>query len=376
MPNTPLLKKKGGFISRFKYGYHIVFAVLVIILAVCPFVMSTTAMIQFLGKCMCYAMVAIGLDLVWGYTGMLSLGHGLYFCLGGYAMAMYLKLKSNGGNITDFMQIAGINELPTFWKPFLSEPLTFILILAVPAVVAGVIGFFVFRSRIKGVYFSIITQALTWAAYSIFIANSGFTGGNNGITDFDAIVGKTRGPANKGNLITLFIITLVVLVVIYAVASFLVNRKFGKLLIAIRDGENRTFFSGYCVNRYKNVIYIISAIMAAIGGALFVNFNGSITPTQMTISFSVTMVIWVAVGGRGTILGAVLGTFLINLCEYNLSSGALVDVWQYILGAIFCLAILFFKGGIIGLFKEQIPALIRRITKSDKNKKEAGTDAA
>ena len=345
VPNTPLLKKKGRFISRFQYGYHIVFAILVII----------------------HAMVAIGLDLVWGYTGMLSLGHGLYFCLGGYAMAMYLKLKSNGGNITDFMQIAGINELPAFWKPFLSEPLTFILILAVPAVVAGVIGFFVFRSRIKGVYFSIITQALTWAAYSIFIANSGFTGGNNGITDFDAIVGKTRGPANKGNLITLFIITLVVLIVIYAVASFLVNRKFGKLLIAIRDGENRTFFSGYCVNRYKNVIDIISAIMAAIGGALFVNFNGSITPTQMTISFSVTMVIWVAVGGRGTIIGAVLGTFLINLCEYNLSSGALVDVWQYILGAIFCLAILFFKGGIIGLFKDQIPALIRRITKSDKN---------
>ncbi|MGN0537509.1 MAG: urea ABC transporter permease subunit UrtC [Acutalibacteraceae bacterium] len=375
MPNSPLLKKKGGPISRFKYGYHIVFAVLVIILAVCPFVMSTTAMIQFLGKCMCYSMVAIGIDLIWGYTGMLSLGHGLYFCLGGYAMAMYLKLKSNSGNITDFMQIAGIKELPAFWKPFLSEPITFILILAIPAVVAGVIGFFVFRSRIKGVYFSIITQALTWAAYSIFIANSGFTGGNNGITDFDSILGKTRGAANKVNLITLFIITLIVLVIIYVIASFLVNRKFGKLLIAIRDGENRTFFSGYCVNRYKTVIYIISAVMAAIGGALFVNFNGSITPTQMTISFSITMVIWVAVGGRGTILGAVLGTFLINLCEYNLSSGSLVNIWQYILGAIFCLTILFFKGGIIGLFKEQIPALVRRI-KNSSAKKEVSTDAA
>lgn len=365
MPNSPLLKKKSGPISRFKYGYHVVFAVMAIILAVCPFIMSAAAMVQFLGKCMCYSMVAIGLDLVWGYTGMLSLGHGLYFCLGGYAMAMYLKLKSNGGNITDFMQIGGLTELPAFWKPFLSMPLTFILILAVPAVVAGIIGFFVFRSRIKGVYFSIITQALTWAAYSLFIANSAFTGGNNGITGFDAIVGKTRGNANKGNLITLFLITLAVLVIIYVIASFLANRKFGKLLIAIRDGENRTFFSGYCVNRYKNVIYIISAIMAAIGGALFVNFNGSITPTQMTISFSITMVIWVAVGGRGTIIGAIIGTFLINLCEYNLSSGAFVDIWQYILGAIFCLAILFFKGGIIGLFKEQIPALIRRI----KNKK-------
>lgn len=371
MPNSPLLKKKSGPLSNSKYGYHIVFGIMVIILAVCPFVMSTTAMIQFLGKCMCYSMVAIAIDLIWGYTGMLSLGHGLYFCLGGYAMAMYLKLADNGGKLTDFMQIGGLTDLPTFWKPFESLPLALILIMVVPAVVAGIIGFFVFRSRIKGVYFSIITQALTWAAYSLFIANSAYTGGNNGITDFDSILGKTKGAANRDNLVMLFIVTLVVLVIVYIIASFLVHSKFGKVLVAVRDGENRTFFSGYCVNRYKNTIYVISAIMSAIGGALFVNFNGSITPTQMTIAFSITMVIWVAVGGRGTILGAVIGTFLINLCEYNLSSGALVDIWQYILGAIFCLVILFFKSGIIGIFTKQLPALFRKL----KGKKEVTENA-
>ena len=159
---------------------------------------------------------------------------------------------------------------------------------------------------------------------------------------------------------TLFYIALVIMVLLYALAYFLVHTKFGKLLIAIRDGENRTYFSGYCVSRYKNFIYVLSAIFAAIAGALFVNFNGSITPTQMTISYSITMVIWVAVGGRGTLVGAVIGAFLINLCEYNLSSGGMAETWQYIIGAIFAITILFFKGGIVGIVRDQIPALINK----------------
>lgn len=341
-------------------GSHICFLLITLILVGCPFLLTSTSTIQFIGKCMCYAIVAISLDLIWGYTGMLSLGHGIYFCLGGYCMAMYLRLRESNGNIIDFMQVGGLTELPFFWKPFHSFVATLILMILVPALLAGVLGYFVFRSRIKGVYFSIITQALTWAAYSFFIANSKYTGGNNGITDFQSIFGSTRGPANKGNLITMFMVTLVVLVVVYILANYLVKSKFGKLLIAIRDGENRTFFSGYCVNDYKNFIYTLSAILTAIGGALFVNFNGSITPSQMTISFSITMIIWVAIGGRGTIIGAVIGTFFINMCEYNLSSGALASIWQYIIGAIFCITIIFFKGGIVGLVKEQIPALINK----------------
>lgn len=347
-------------------GGHLCFAVIVVLMACSPFLISSTSLVQFFGKCMCYSIVAIALDLIWGYTGMLSLGHGIYFCLGGYAMAMYLRLRDNGGTLTEFMQTGGLTELPGFWKPFLHAPLAFFLILLIPGVLAAVIGYFVFRSRIKGVYFSIITQALTWASYSLFIANSKYTGGNNGITDFTSLFGSTRGPANRSNLIAMFFVTLVVLILVYLLAAFLIKSKFGKLLIAIRDGENRTYFSGYCVNRYKNFIYTLSAILTAIGGALFVNFNGSITPSQMTISYSITMVIWVAVGGRGTIIGAVIGAYFINLCEYNLSSGSLADIWQYIIGAIFCITILFFKGGIVGIVRDQIPALIRRL----KGKKE------
>lgn len=337
---------------------HVCFAVLVVLLLCSPLLASSTSMVQFLGKCMCYSIVAIAIDLIWGYTGMLSLGHGIYFCLGGYAMAMYLRLRDNGGTMTDFMQTGGLSDLPFFWKPFLSLPVTYLLILLIPGVLAAVLGFFVFHSRIKGVYFSIITQALTWAAYSLFVANSKYTGGNNGITDFSSIYGSTRGAANKGNLLLMFYTALVFLILVYCLAAFLVQSKFGKLLIAIRDGENRTYFSGYCVNNYKNFIYTLSAVLTAVGGALFVNFNGSITPSQMTIAYSINMVIWVAVGGRGTIIGAVIGAFFINLCEYNLSSGSLASIWQYIIGAIFCITILFFKGGIVGIVREQIPEWI------------------
>jgi urea transport system permease protein len=304
-------------------------------------------------------------DRIWGYTGILSLGHGLYFALGGYAMAMYLKLQATGGKITSFMQTGGMTQLPLIWKPFLSTPIAMILVILVPAVVAGIIGYFIFKNRIKGVYFSIISQALTWAVYSLFTGLQSYTGGNVGITEISSIVGSIKGDANQGNMFLLFYISLAILVLIYAVSYFLTHKKFGKLLIAIRDGENRTYFSGYCVSRYKNFIYILSAIFAAIAGAIFVNFNGSITPTQMTISYSITMVIWVAVGGRGTLVGAVIGAFLINICDYNFSSGTMVEVWQYILGAIFVITILFFKGGIVGIVRDQLPELVRKLTRKE-----------
>lgn len=349
-----------------KQGSNICFAVIVIILACMPLmlnagILSGSSTVLFLGKCIAFAIVAMGLDLIWGYTGILSLGHGLYFSLGAYCMAMYLKLQETGGKITDFMHIGGMTELPLIWKPFNSLVLTLILILAVPAIVAYIIGFFIFRNRVKGVYFSIISQALTWAAYSIFIALSPYTNGNVGITEIKTIFGSIKGSANQPQMFKLFYLALAVMVIIYAIAKFLTGRKFGKLLIAIRDGENRTYFSGYKVSAYKNFIYVISAIFAGIAGAIFVNFNGSITPSQMTISYSITMIIWVAVGGRGTIIGAVIGAFLINLCEYNLSSGGIVEIWQYIIGAVFCVTILFFRKGIVGIVSEQIPALIRKI---------------
>jgi urea transport system permease protein len=353
-----------------KQGYNVCFAVIVLLLALAPLllsvgVISSSSFVLFLGKCMAFAIVAIGLDLIWGYTGILSLGHGLYFALGGYAMAMYLKLQATGGKITSFMQTGGMTQLPLIWKPFLSTPIAMILVILVPAVVAGIIGYFIFKNRIKGVYFSIISQALTWAVYSLFTGLQSYTGGNVGITEISSIVGSIKGDANQGNMFLLFYISLAILVLIYAVSYFLTHKKFGKLLIAIRDGENRTYFSGYCVSRYKNFIYVLSAIFAAIAGAIFVNFNGSITPTQMTISYSITMVIWVAVGGRGTLVGAVIGAFLINICDYNFSSGTMVEVWQYILGAIFVITILFFKGGIVGIVRDQLPELVRKLTRKE-----------
>lgn len=351
-------------------GYHICFAIIVVLLVLAPLLLSagvitSSSFILFLGKCIAFAIVAIGLDLIWGYTGILSLGHGLYFALGGYAMAMFLKLQATNGRIVSFMQTGGMTELPAVWKPFLHKGPAMILVILVPAVLAWLIGFFIFRNRIKGVYFSIISQALTWAAYSLFTGLQSYTGGNVGITEIKSLLGSIKGDANRGKMFLLFYISVAILVLIYVLSSFLTQTKFGKLLIAIRDGENRTYFSGYCVSRYKNFVYVLSAVFAAIAGAIFVNFNGSITPAQMTISYSITMVIWVAVGGRGTLVGAVLGAFLINLCDYNFSSGTMVEIWQYILGAIFVVTILFFKGGLVGIVRDQLPVWMKKLTRKE-----------
>lgn len=342
--------------SRFmKDKINICFIIIVLLLSLLPILLIMElikgTLVQFLAKCICYAIVAIGLDLIWGYTGILSLGHGLYFCLGAYGMGMYLKLQATNGKITDFMHVGGLTELPVIWKPFLTFPGTVLMILVIPGLLAGILGYFIFKNRVKGVYFSIISQALTWAGYSLFIALSPYTNGNVGITDITSLFGSIRGDKNQGNLFAVFFLALSVLIIVYVISWYLVNSKFGRILIAIRDGENRTYFSGYQVSKYKNFVYILSAVFAAIAGALFVNFNGSISPSQMTISYSITMVIWVAIGGRGTLIGAIIGAFLINYCEYNLSSGGLVEIWQYIIGAIFVVTILFFKNGIVGIVK-------------------------
>ncbi|MGL6201864.1 MAG: urea ABC transporter permease subunit UrtC [Lachnospiraceae bacterium] len=344
---------------------NLFFIVIVVVLALMPLLMSNdlikSTTVQFLGKCIAFSIIAIALDLIWGHTGILSLGHGLYFCLGGYAMAMYLKLQATGGAITDFMKTGGLTDLPLIWRPFESAVGMAVMLVVVPVILSGLLGYFIFKNRVKGVYFSIISQALTWAAYSIFIAMSPYTNGNVGITEITPIVGSIRGERNMGNLILLFYIALAVLAVVYIIAALLVKSKFGKVLIAIRDGENRTYFSGYNVSLYKTAVYVLSALLAAVAGAIFVNFNGSITPSQMTISYSITMVIWVALGGRGTLVGAILGAFLVNLCEYNMSSGSLVEIWQYIIGGLFVVTILFFKDGIMGIVTKQIPALVRRL---------------
>lgn len=335
-----------------KHFKNILFSIIVLGLAILPLLLLTgnvkSTMMIFFGKCIAYAIAAIGIDMIWGYTGILSLGHGLYFALGAYGMGMYLKLQATGGGVTDFMKVGGMTQLPLIWKPFLTVPGTVLMLLLIPGLLAGLIGYFTFKNRVKGVYFSIISQALTWAAYSLFIALSPYTNGNVGITEIHSIIGSIKGNKNTDKLILLFYIGLIILILVYAVAAKLLSTKFGKILIAIRDGENRTYFSGYSVSTYKTFIYVISAVFAAISGAVFINFNGSVTPTTMTISYSVTMVIWVAVGGRGTLVGAVLGALLLNFCEYRFSSGAMVEIWQYIVGFLFIVSVVFFKNGIVG----------------------------
>lgn len=347
--------------NKLKDPKNIVFSFIVIILACMPLLLMAgvmkSTMIIFLGKCMTFSIVAIGLDIIWGYTGILSLGHGLYFALGAYGMGMYLKLRATQGGLTDFMQVGGLAELPLIWKPFLSLSGSIIMIIVVPAILALLISYFTFKNRVKGVYFSIISQALTWAAYSLFIALSPYTNGNVGITEIQSIIGSIKGSGHRDKLILLFYSGLGILILVYALSYWLLSTKLGKILIAIRDGENRTYFSGYCVSHYKMFVYILSAIFAAIAGALFVNFNGSITPTQMTISYSVTMIIWVAVGGRGSLIGPIIGAFLISLSEYNLSSGSIVELWQFIIGGLFTITVLFFKNGIVGIIGDYIKKL-------------------
>lgn len=244
-----------------RHGSNITFGIIVFILAMMPVllmmgVVSGGSTILFLGKCISFAIVAIGIDLIWGYTGILSLGHGLYFALGGYAMAMYLKMQATGGHLTDFMHIGGLTEIPLIWAPFTLSPGSLLLVIIAPAVVAWIVGYFIFKNRVKGVYFSIISQALTWAACSLFIAMSPYTNGNVGITEIKSIFGSIKGSANQGNMFLLFYVSLIALIAVYALSKFLVERKFGKVLIAIRDGENRTYFSGYPVSRYKTFIYV------------------------------------------------------------------------------------------------------------------------
>lgn len=331
-----------------KNSKNIVFSVIVVLLALIPLftdmgLMKSSSIVRY-GRYISFAIVAIGLDMIWGYTGILSLGHGIYFCLGGYGMAMYLLMQKTGGQITDFMQRGGFTELPWFWKPFLNLPLSLILIVLVPGLLAMLIGHFTFKNRVRGVYFSIISQALTWAFYTLFNGLQPYTNGTNGITGIDTIIGSYY---DKGNIRILFYAALVCLVIVYAFSAFLLSTKFGKILIAIRDGENRTYFSGYCVSRFKTFIYVLSALFAAIAGALYVNLNNSISTSEMTIAFSVSMVIWVAVGGRGSLIGAVIGALLVSSCEFSVSS-AFPAVWQYIIGIFFTIVILFFRKGIVG----------------------------
>lgn len=309
--------------------------------------------VALVGKIMCYAICALAMDLIWGYTGILSLGHGLFFALGGYAMGMYLMRQiGRDGNyqsdLPDFMVFLDWKELPWHWALSDSFAATLALVVLVPGVVALVFGFFAFRSRIKGVYFSIITQAMTFAAMLLFFRNETGFGGNNGFTDFKRILGLPI--ATPEMRMTLFVLTGCTLLGFLLFGRWLVTSKFGRVLQAIRDAESRVMFSGYNPLPYKLTIWVISAVMCGVAGALYVPQVGIINPSEMSVANSIEIAIWTAVGGRATLVGPVVGAFLVNGAKSWLTVTA-PEVWLYVLGGLFIAVTLFLPNGLMGLVK-------------------------
>ncbi|GGH06516.1 ABC transporter permease [Alsobacter metallidurans] len=314
-----------------------------------------TYLVSLLGKYLCYALLAIALDLVWGYCGILSLGHGAFFALGGYAMGMYLMRQIGPRGVyanpvlPDFMVFLNMKELPITWWGFGHFPYAMLMVLVVPGLLAFVFGWFAFRSRVTGVYLSIITQAMTYALLLAFFRNDMGFGGNNGLTDFKDILGFNIQA--QSTRVALFVASVVALALGYLIARAMVTSAYGKVLIAIRDAESRARFMGYRVERYKLVAFTVSACMAGVAGALYVPQVGIINPSEFAAANSIEAVIWVAVGGRGTLVGAALGAVLVNWAKTWLT-GAFPEVWVFGLGALFVLVTLFLPKGIIRTLSE------------------------
>jgi len=356
---TALLPQRQPLLTR--TGWAVFLVALILVCAVAPlmnlvapagspFHLSDYA-VALVGKIMCYAILALAMDLIWGYTGILSLGHGLFFALGGYAMGMYLmrQIGRDGhykSDLPDFMVFLDWKTLPWHWTFSDSFLATCILIVAVPGVVAFVFGYFAFRSRIKGVYFSIITQALTFAAMLLFFRNETGFGGNNGFTDFKRILGVPL--ATPSMRMTLFVATGLALLGFFLLARWLVSSKFGRVLQAIRDAESRVMFSGYNPVGYKLAIWTLSAMMCGVAGALYVPQVGIINPGEMSPANSIEIAVWVAVGGRATLVGPIVGAFLVNGAKSWLTVAA-PEFWLYFLGALFIGVTLFLPDGVVGL---------------------------
>ena len=314
--------------------------------------------LNLLGRFLALGIAALGIDLIWGYTGMLSLGQGIFFALGGYALGMHLQLNAlEPGQLPDFFELYGVKSLPAFWAPFNSPLFTFFAIWVIPAVVTGVLGYLVFRNRIKGVYFSILTQAALLVFFNFFNGQQKLINGTNGLkTDTARILGELAGSdAMQRNL---FWLTLVLVVVAWLLCRWLTSGRFGDALMAIRDDEPRLRFTGYNPTAYKTVVFAVAGALAGISGALYTVQSGIVSPQYMAVPFSIEMVIWVAVGGRGTLIGAVLGAVLINYAK-SLVSEALPETWLFIQGALFLLVVTALPDGLVGWWCQGGPGRIR-----------------
>jgi urea transport system permease protein len=353
-------------------GWFVLGAVALVFCGILPLLHAATApgsplhvpeyVITVLGKFLCYGIVALAMDLIWGFTGILSLGHGVFFALGGYAIGMYMMRVMAGegvyrSTLPDFMVFLDWKELPWFWLGFDNFFFALFMALAVPALLAYVFGFFAFRSRIKGVYFSLITQALTYAFMLWFFRNDSGFGGNNGLTDFKRIYGyPLSSPSTK---LGLFILSGATFCSVYLLCRYLIQSKLGRILRAMRDHEGKVMFMGYSPLRYKLFVWTLSAMLCGLAGALYVPQIGIINPSEMQPANSIEMAIWVAVGGRATLGGAALGAFVVNGAKSWFTVAA-PDAWLYVLGALFVFITLFLPAGLAGALESPAIQGLRR----------------
>ena len=336
----------------------IVVGLIIIFAVILPSVLPAFRL-RLLGRFLSLAIVALGIDLIWGYTGLLSLGHGIFFALGGYALAMHVNLQLPDGQIPNFFTLYGVSELPLFWQPFYSFPFTLLALIIIPGIVAALLGYLVFRNRIKGVYFSIITQAALLVFFNFFNGQQELINGTNGLkTDTEQIFGLLVSSPTVQR--TFYILTVLLLIGIYYLCRWLTSGRFGRLLIAIRDDETRVRFSGYDPTGYKVLVFAISGAIAGIAGALYTVQTGIITPNTMSVAFSIEMVIWVAVGGRGTLIGAIIGTLLVRLAQTFLSE-RFPEVWLFFQGALFLIVVTVLPNGIIGWWRDYAGGRMRSL---------------
>lgn len=355
-------------LQQFLYKWGDVLLITLFLLAA-PIILSDFRL-TLLGKFLTFAIAAMGLTLVWGLGGMLSMGQGLFFGLGAYMFAMYLKLESSKGNLPDFMAWSGLQELPWFWLPFKQPLFAMLMVLVLPALVAGLLGFLVFRSRIQGVYFSIITQALTLLVSILLVGQQPVTGGTNGLTDLGTIFGYSLAAQETKN--ALYFVTAIILVIVYVFCRQLKDSRFGRLLVALRDDEARVRFLGYNPVVIKTITLAIAAAITGIAGALYVPQVGIISPSTLGVVFSIEMVIWVAVGGRTSLIGAIIGALLVNWGRSTFSE-RFPDIWQYFLGSLFILVVLVFPQGVVGAFDHVRNLVSQRFIK-EKAPSQTGAD--
>ncbi|MGL5922536.1 urea ABC transporter permease subunit UrtC [Chroococcidiopsis sp.] len=322
----------------------IIGALAILLIFIIPALISPFRL-NLLGRFLSLAIVALGIDLIWGYTGLLSLGHGIFFGLGGYAIGMHLKLQVPQGELPEFMGLYGVTELPWFWHPFQAFPFASAAVVLIPGILAALLGYLVFRNRIRGVYFSILTQAATIVFFNFFNGQQKLFNGTNGLVNFKTLLGAAVGA--RPTRFSFYVLTVLLLIATYALCRWLTSGRFGRLLVAIRDDESRVRFSGYDPTEFKVLVFAISGAIAGIAGAMYTLQSGSVSPRAMDVAFSIEMVIWVAIGGRGSLVGAVAGALLVNYAR-SFFSEQFAEIWLFFQGALFLIVVTVLPDGIVG----------------------------